>query len=120
VSARDCGRLPEIWPVASRSAVLATMARRCEVCESLSPEAPAARRLQRFLIEGRVLALCAEHAHAFREHRPETIEGVSKLFREDAGKRSLVSRRAPLDRRQFPMRPEGRRRSDGRRANDSG
>jgi hypothetical protein len=98
------------------------MARRCEVCESLAPEAPPVRRLQRFLVEGRVLALCAEHAHTFREQRPDTIEGVVSLFREDAddGKRSLVARRAPLDRRQFPMRPEGRRRSAGRRAGDSG
>jgi len=96
------------------------MARRCEVCESLSPEAPPVRRLQRFLVEGRIVALCAEHAHAFREERPETLEAVSQLFREEAGQRSLVSRRAPLDRRQFPMRPEGRRRSGGRRASDSG
>lgn len=96
------------------------MARRCEVCENLSPEAPPARRLQRFLVEGRVLALCAEHAHTFREQRPDTIEGVAELFREEDGKRSLVSRRAPLDRRQFPMRPEGRRRSGGRRATEAG
>jgi hypothetical protein len=97
------------------------MARLCEVCQSLSPEAPpAAGRLQRFLVEGRVLALCAEHAHTFREQRPDTIEGVTLLFHEDTGKRSLVSRRAPLDRRQFPMRPEGRRRSDGRRTGDTG
>ena len=96
------------------------MARVCEVCESLSPQAVPARRLQRFLVEGRVLALCAEHAHTFREQRPDTLEGVALLFREDTGKRSLVSRRAPLDRRQFPMRPDGRRRSGGRRAGDSG
>jgi hypothetical protein len=95
------------------------MARRCEVCENLSPDAPAARRLQRFLIEGRVLALCAEHAHTFREQRPDTIQGVARLFREQDGKRSAVSRRAPLDRRQFPMRPEGRRRAAGRRASDA-
>jgi hypothetical protein len=73
------------------------MARRCEVCESLSPGAPPVRRLQRFL-----------------------VEGVTLLFREEAGNRSLVSRRAPLDRRQFPMRPEGRRRTSGRRATDAG
>jgi hypothetical protein len=95
------------------------MVRCCEVCESRSREAPPPRRLQRFLIEGRVLALCAEHAQAFREQRPDTLAGVSELFREEAGNRSLVSRRAPLDRRQFPMRPEGRRRSDGRRVTDS-
>jgi hypothetical protein len=111
------------------------MARCCEICEGLSPEAPPVRRLQRFLVEGRVLSLCAEHADTFREQRPDTIDGVADtfreqrpdtidgvalLFREDAGKRSLVSRRALLDRRQFPMRPEGRRRSAGRRVSDSG
>ena len=95
------------------------MARRCEVCESLSSEAPPVRRLQRFLLEGRVLALCPEHAHTFRERRPDTLAGASELFREPSGMRSLVSRRAPLDRRQFPMRPEGRRRTSGRRATDS-
>jgi hypothetical protein len=96
------------------------MARRCEVCESLSPDASPERRLQRFLVEDRVVALCAEHAQVFRERRPETLDGVAELFREEQGKRSLVARRAPLDRRQFPMRPEGRRRSSGRRATDSG
>ena len=94
------------------------MARRCEVCESLSPDAPAVRRLQRFLIESRVIALCAEHAYAFRQQRPETLAGVSELFREPEGQRSLVARRAPVERRQLPMRPEGRRRSAGRRAGD--
>jgi hypothetical protein len=96
------------------------MLRRCEVCENLSPDAAPVRRLHRFLVDGRVLALCAEHADTFRGQRPETLEGVAKLFREDEGQRALVSRRAPLDRRQFPMRPEGRRRSGGRRASDSG
>jgi hypothetical protein len=95
------------------------MVRRCEVCENLSPEAPPARRLHRFLIEGRVVSLCAEHAHTYRETRPETLAAVVELFREEGGRRSLLPRRAPLDRRQFPMRPEGRRRSAGRRATDS-
>lgn len=94
------------------------MARRCEVCETLSPEALPPRRLHRFLVEGRVLTLCAEHADAFRRERPETLALVTLLFREGTGQRSLVSRRAPLDRRQFPMRPEGRRRSSGRRVGD--
>jgi hypothetical protein len=95
------------------------MARRCEVCESLSPEAPPVRRLQRFLVEGRVLSLCAEHASSFRAERPETLDGAAQLFVEVGGRRTLLQRRAPLDRRQFPMRPEGRRRSGGRRATDS-
>lgn len=96
------------------------MARRCEVCENLSPDAPAVRRLHRFLVESRVIALCAEHADTFRARRPATLTGVRQLFREDEGKRALLSRRAPLERRQFPMRPEGRRRSSGRRAGDTG
>jgi hypothetical protein len=95
------------------------MAKRCEVCESLSLEAAPVRRLQRFLVEGRVLALCAEHAHAFRVERPDTLPDASRLFVEGDGQRSLLQRRAPLDRRQFPMRPEGRRRTSGRRATDS-
>jgi hypothetical protein len=96
------------------------MARCCEVCENLSPGAEPTRRLRRFLVEDRVLALCAEHAHAFHEQRPDTLDEVFRLFREDTGKRSLVARRAPIERRQFPMRPEGRRRSTGRRTGDVG
>lgn len=96
------------------------MTRRCEVCERLSPEAPATGRLHRFLVESRVIALCAEHAQAFREQRPDTISGVAELFREPAGNRSLLARRAPIERRQFPMRPEGRRRTSGRRLDDTG
>lgn len=94
------------------------MARRCEVCENLTPDAPVTRKLHRFLVEARVVALCAEHAFTFRERRPDTLQGVAELFREESGKRSLVSRRAPIERRQFPLRPEGRRRSGGRRAGD--
>jgi hypothetical protein len=96
------------------------MARRCDVCENLTPDAPPARKLHRFLVEARVVALCPEHAFTFREHRPDTLAGVTLLFREEQGKRSLVSRRAPMERRQFPMRPEGRRHNAGRRAGDVG
>lgn len=97
------------------------MARRCEVCENLTPQAgPPKGRLQRFLVEGRVVALCAGHAQRFREERPETLSGVAELFPEPGGQRSLLGRRSPLDRRQFPMRPEGRRRSAGRRSTDGG
>jgi hypothetical protein len=96
------------------------MARRCEVCENQSPEVRPTGRLQRFLVTDRVVALCAEHAEAFREQRPETLEQLSQLFREGQGRRSLLSRRAPIERRQFPMRPEGRRHNGGRRAGDVG
>jgi hypothetical protein len=67
-----------------------------------------------------VVALCAEHAYVFRQRRPETIAEMAQLFVEQAGKRSLLARRAPIERRQFPMRPEGRRRNTGRRAGDVG
>jgi hypothetical protein len=97
------------------------MARRCEVCENLTPTPqPAAGRLQRFLLEGRVVALCADHAQTFRNQRPDTLSAAAELFPEPGGQRSLLSRRAPLDRRQFPMRPEGRRRAAGRRTGDAG
>jgi hypothetical protein len=96
------------------------MARRCEVCESLDPDARPTSRLQRFLVADRVVALCAEHALAFRERRPQTLDQVSQLFREKQGRRSLLSRRAPIERRQFPMRPEGRRHNAGRRSGDVG
>jgi hypothetical protein len=72
------------------------------------------------LLEGRVLSVCADHAKTIREQRPETLAAVAALFREPTGRRSLLARRAPLDRRQFPLRPEGRRRSDGRRRADQG
>jgi hypothetical protein len=63
--------------------------------------------------------LCAEHAEAARAASVETLSELKALFPEPTGKRSLVDRRAPLDRRVFPPRPEGRRRApDGRRATD--
>jgi hypothetical protein len=96
------------------------MARRCEVCENLSPDAVETRKLHRFLVEDRVVALCNEHAYTFRERRPDTLADMAQLFREEAGHRSLLSRRAPIERRQFPMRPEGRRRTTGRRVGDVG
>jgi hypothetical protein len=40
------------------------------------------------------------------------------VFREGEGKRSLLERRQDLDRRAFPVRPEGRRRNGGRRSTD--
>jgi hypothetical protein len=96
------------------------MARRCEICENQNPDVRPTSRLQRFLVSDRVVALCAEHAEAFREQRPETLQQLSRLFREAQGRRSLLSRRAPIERRQFPMRPEGRRHNAGRRTGDVG
>jgi hypothetical protein len=71
------------------------------------------------LIGERILALCSEHAALVRESEPGTLEELRARWTESDGKRSVISRRSPLDRRVFPARPEGRRRSAGRRATDS-
>jgi hypothetical protein len=70
-------------------------------------------------VEDRNVALCDEHAATLRLSGESTLEALRKLFVEPGGKRSLVPRRAPLDRRVFPPRPEGRRKSDGRRRGDA-
>jgi hypothetical protein len=76
-------------------------------------------KLRRLLIEDRIVVLCEAHAEKVREHGPGSIAELRRLFRERAGKRSLIGRRAPVDRRIFPARPEGRRASAGRRAGDA-
>jgi hypothetical protein len=96
------------------------MARPCEVCEELHPESEATTgRARRILVEDRIVALCDEHAAALRVSGESTLAGLRALFVEPGGNRSLVPRRAPLDRRVFPPRPEGRRRSPGRRNGDA-
>ena len=70
------------------------------------------------LVEDRVVALCEPHAAKVRERAPTTIAELQRAFPERRGQRSLFERRAPLDRRAFPARPEGRRRGGGRRATD--
>ena len=95
------------------------MAQTCEACSAKTP-APrgAQQKLRRFLVGERVVALCQEHAAAFRAAAPCSLPELRALFRETWGKRSLVARRTPLDRRVFPARPEGRRLGRGRRASD--
>jgi hypothetical protein len=96
------------------------MQRRCEICES-SPGASArepAKKLRRVLFEERIVVLCDAHAERARVQDARTIDELRALFREAGGKRSLLSRRSPLDRRVFPARPEGRRASGGRRVGD--
>ena len=78
-----------------------------------------ATKLRRVLIEDRIFALCDAHADKVRAQAPSSIAELRRLFRERTGKRALISRRAPLDRRLFPARPEGRRASQGRRAGDA-
>jgi hypothetical protein len=97
------------------------MARRCEVCESLStfagipvpPEKP-----RRLLLGDRIVALCALHGPELRRRGASTLDELRAQFQEPEGERSLVERRTPIDRRVFPPRSEGRRGSGGRRASD--
>jgi hypothetical protein len=77
-------------------------------------------KLRRILVDERVVALCNEHAAAALDHGVTTLSALRRLFPESDGRRSLVPRRSPLDRRVFPARPEGRRRSSGRRSGDDG
>jgi hypothetical protein len=97
------------------------MAHLCEVCSSPDnpmslPRGPS--RLRRVLVGGRIVALCETHAAILRSIGASTLAELRSLFPEGGGRRSLVGQRAPLDRRVFPARPEGRRRGDGRRARD--
>jgi hypothetical protein len=98
------------------------MARKCELCAALKTRVSVtehgAAKLRRVLIEDRVVALCAAHAQKVKEQAPATVAALRAAFTERHGQRSLLSRRAPLDRRAFPARPEGRRASSGRRASD--
>ncbi len=101
------------------------MARKCELCAALKTRWSASEqklkpaKLKRVLVEERVIALCELHAAKVRSQAPKSVAEVRQAFTERRGKRSLLERRAPADRRAFPARPEGRRASAGRRATDS-
>jgi hypothetical protein len=106
--------------VSYRSAI---MSRACEVCANdqgtEAARQPAAQgKVRRLLIEERIVSLCETHAARYRSSGKTSLLELSAIFREDSGRRSLITRRAPLDRRVFPARPEGRRRSAGRRSTD--
>ncbi len=98
------------------------MTTECEVCAGLeaagaelSSKRRGTRLFRRILIETRIFRLCDEHAAEVHLQQLDTIADVLTHFREPGGKRSVLERRAPLDRRVFPPRPEGRRRGDDRR-----
>jgi|GEM_PF-528106 len=98
---------------------------RCAVCGC--EERPGAR-LSRVIIQMRALLICRAHAATVVAAMPETFEELRALFvgvvavgdgtYTGPERRSPLSRRTPDDRRIFPPRPEGRRRSSGRRATD--
>lgn len=100
------------------------MTRKCELCPAVTTRQTAAEQnpkrspLRRVLVEDRVLALCERHAEKVRAQAPTTLAELRRSYAEQRGKRSLLERRAALDRRAFPARPEGRRASSGRRATD--
>ena len=101
------------------------MARKCELCATLktrvsvAEQKPKPLKMRRILVEARIVVLCELHAEKVRQQAPATISELRKAFPERRGKRSLLERRAALDRRAFPARPEGRRASSGRRASDT-
>ena len=100
------------------------MTRKCELCATLEPRVSAGphrpAKLRRVLVEDRMLALCEAHAQQVKQRAPATVAALREAFPERRGQRSLLERRAALDRRAFPARPEGRRASSGRRASDRG
>jgi len=83
------------------------------VCGSAKPPVRA------WSLEGRSVLLCAAHSERARQAGASSLRALRELFIEADGRRALVARRAPLERRLFPPRPEGRRRSQGRRACDA-
>jgi len=94
------------------------MTRACEVCAELGVKSEGRHR--HLVVEQRLLTLCAAHARLVKISGADNLEAVRALFREVTGRRSALPRRAELDRRAFPPRPEGRRLARGRRASDIG
>jgi hypothetical protein len=98
------------------------MQRPCEVCTGLAnigiEPARSRKKIRRVLVGDRIVALCDDHAEAARSLGFNEPDELRSHFMEPGGRRSLVGRRSPLDRRVFPVRPEGRRRSTGRRRHD--
>lgn len=76
--------------------------------------------LSRVVIQGRALDLCRAHATTVVTAMPKTFNDLCGLF---VGvvltePRAIFDRRASLDRRELPPRPEGRRLGIGRRTAD--
>jgi hypothetical protein len=94
----------------------------CEICERLDPtdrpRQTGRPRTRHLLVEQRIVRLCDEHAQSFRSTGASDLETLRALFVEQSGRRAVLERRARLDRRVFPPRPEGRRRNQGRRGTD--
>lgn len=94
------------------------MIRHCEVCAEIGQTSEGRRH--RLIVDQRLITLCPTHARVVKTSGADSLESVRALFREVTGRRSALPRRADLDRRAFPPRPEGRRLGQGRRASDLG
>jgi hypothetical protein len=97
-----------------------------ESCAVCGFSEPAGGEMSRLVIEGRSLCLCRTHAAVVATEMPETFEDMRTLFigisldrAASEERRSPISRRDPEDRRVFPPRIEGRRKSFGRRTDDA-
>jgi len=100
---------------------------RCAACGTTDPLGAS---MSRVVVEGASLCLCRSHAAMVAAALPGTFEELRAVFRgmetpllegrgpDGVERRSPIARRAELDRREFPPRPEGRRASTGRRAGD--
>ena len=87
------------------------MGQRCEVCASFRPEGDVAlnRKLFEVPFAGRSVLLCSGHAQIALNSNVTTVEELRELYRESAGNRSFVPRRAPSV---LPGRMSGRRATD--------
>jgi hypothetical protein len=102
-----------------RSRRTAAEAASCLVCAAQGRVRTQPHRVSRVTIEARSITLCRDHAAHVAIHMPETWEELRALFIAPGERRSLIPRRIDMDdRRVFPPRPEGRRRSSGRRTVD--
>jgi hypothetical protein len=94
----------------------------CLVCTARgAAKRPVPSRISRVTIQCRSLMLCREHAGQVAIHMPKTWEDFRAIFVGSVDRRSPIPRRIDYDdRRVFPPRPEGRRKSYGRRNVDAG
>jgi hypothetical protein len=87
--------------------------RACEICGAAAAAASS-------LTDGmRRIFLCRAHAESARTAGATSLDALRALFVEADGRRALLARRAPRERRMFPPRPEGRRVARGRRSTDA-
>jgi len=97
------------------------MAKHCEACAALarqSTQGALGTRIRNVLIGDRIVCLCDDHARVTEAQDLASVDELRAVLREPEGRRALVTRRSPIDRRAFPPRPEGRRGQQGRRSSD--